>query len=205
MGLGFPDIAEALALGPQGERSDYDLNPDTPRVAQRRPAAVLCGIVPRPWGLSVILTRRAAHLRRHAGQIAFPGGRVDPGDPSPMAAALREAEEEVGMILEQVDMLGILDPYHTVTGFAVTPFVARIDPRWHPIPDPGEVAEAFEVPFDFLMDPANHRRESYLRDGQKRHFWAMPWGEYHIWGATAGILRGLSERLIRAGRIGATR
>jgi len=196
-------VAEALALAPGDARSDYDLNPEvrarTFHVTRQRPAAVLCGLVPRADGLHVVLTERAGHLRRHAGQIAFPGGKVDQGDPSPLAAALREAREEIGLLSEQVSVVGRLDPYLTVTGFRITPFVGVVDPRWHPIPDPEEVALVFEVPLDFLMDPANLRRDHYERDGRRRHFYAMPWRDHYIWGATAGMLKGLSDRFVRLG------
>ncbi len=199
MPLTLAQIQAALALPPLGERSDFDLDPDA-RAAlmpglMQRPAAVLCGLVERAGGLQVVLTRRAAHLNRHAGQIAFPGGKIDERDSSPLAAALREANEEVGLGADMVEIVGTLDPYLTSTGFRVTPFVGVIDPRWRPLPDPDEVEEVFEVPLDFLMDPANRVRHCHDRQGARRHYYAMPWGEYYIWGATAGMLKGLSDRL----------
>ncbi len=199
MPLTLVHIQAALAMPPLGERSDFDLNPDV-RAARmpglkQRPAAVLCGLVERAGGLQVVLTKRAAHLNQHAGQIAFPGGKVDPFDPSPLAAALREANEEIGLGEDMVEIVGTLDPYLTSTGFRVTPFVGVIDPRWRPFPDPDEVEEVFETPLDFLMDPANRVRHHHDRQGARRTYYAMPWGEYYIWGATAGILKGLSDRL----------
>jgi 8-oxo-dGTP pyrophosphatase MutT (NUDIX family) len=192
-------IRAALAMPPLGDRSDFDLDPEL-RAAQmpgvgQRPAAVLCGLVERKGVLRVVLTRRAAHLNQHAGQVAFPGGKIDDGDPSALAAALREAEEEIGLTPDQVDILGSLDPYQTSTGFRVTPFIGLIDPGWRPVPDPSEVEEVFEPPLDFLMDPANRVRHHHDRWGTRRHYYAMPWGDYYIWGATAGMLKGLSDRL----------
>ena len=199
MALTLDHIQAALAMPPLGERSDFDLNPEV-RAAQmpgvgKRPAAVLCGLVERAGALHVVLTRRAAHLNQHAGQVAFPGGKIDAADPTAMDAALREAEEEIGLPPAQVRILGTLDQYQTSTGFRVTPFVGLIDPAWRPAPDPGEVEEVFEPPLEFLMDPANRQRHHHDRWGTRRHYWAMPWGDYYIWGATAGMLKGLSDRL----------
>lgn len=187
------DVAAALALAPPGEAADQGADPDRPA----RPAAVLCGLVPRGRGLGVVLTRRATHLRRHAGQICFPGGRLDPGDRDAMAAALRESEEEIGLVPGQVRVLGELDSYLTVTGFRVRPFVGIVDPGFEPRPDRAEVDLVFEAPLDFLMDPANRQRSSYLRGAERRHYWAMPWNDHYIWGATAAMLKGLSDRLRR--------
>jgi 8-oxo-dGTP pyrophosphatase MutT (NUDIX family) len=162
---------------------------------RRRRAAVLCPVVSRPRGLSVMLTMRSAHLKVHAGQIAFPGGKIDPTDSSPLAAALREADEEIGLPAHMVDVLGALDPYDTSTGFVVTPFVGTVDPRFVPMPDEGEVAEVFEIPFDFLMDLDNHDRIEKVHEGRTRRFYQMVYGKYRVWGATAGMLRNLAERL----------
>ena len=199
MPLTVRDIQSALRLPPLGGRSDFDLNPEAraelmPDEAQR-PAAVLCPLIERVPGLHVVLTRRATHLRRHAGQIAFPGGRIDAEDASPLSAALREAKEEIGLHPEQVEILGALDPYVTSSAFRVTPFVGLVAPDWQPAADPDEVEEIFEVPLDFLMDPANRERHHRKWQGRWRDYYAMPFGEYYIWGATAGMLKGLSDRL----------
>ncbi len=199
MRLTLPQIRAAVEMPPLGERSDFDLNPEVKaaqlRIHTQRPAAVLCGLIARADALNVVLTRRAGHLARHAGQVAFPGGRVDAGDASAMEAALREAEEEVGLAPAQVEVLGTLDQYLTSTGYRVTPFVGVIDPGWTPRPDPSEVEEVFEVPLDFLMDPANRQRHHHDRTGTRRYYYAMPWADHYIWGATAGMLKGLSDRL----------
>lgn len=159
------------------------------------PAAVLFPIVLREEGQTVLLTQRTAHLRDHAGQISFPGGRVEADDPSPIHTALRETEEEIGLSRERIDVLGFLPEYRTGTGFCVTPVVALVRPPFELAIDPFEVAEAFEVPLAFLLDPLNHKRHSLHYRGALRHFFAMPYGDYFIWGATAGMIRSLSERL----------
>ncbi len=159
------------------------------------PAAVLFPIVLRDVAPTVLLTQRTAHLRDHAGQIAFPGGRVEADDRSAVDTALRETEEEIGLARERVDILGFLPEYRTGTGFRVTPVVALVRPPFELNPDPFEVAEAFEVPLGFLLDPANHRRHSLHYRGALRHYFAMPYGDYFIWGATAGMIRSLADRL----------
>lgn len=159
------------------------------------PAAVLFPIVQRAAGQTVLLTQRTAHLRDHAGQISFPGGRVEATDQSPIHTALRETEEEIGLSRERIDVLGFLPEYRTGTGFCVTPVVGLVRPPFELALDPFEVAEAFEVPLDFLLDPLNHQRHSLHHRGALRHYFAMPYGEYFIWGATAGMIRSLSERL----------
>lgn len=159
------------------------------------PAAVLFPIVQRAAGQTVLLTQRTAHLRDHAGQISFPGGRVEAADQSPIHTALRETEEEIGLSREHIDVLGFLPEYRTGTGFCVTPVVGLVRPPFELALDPFEVAEAFEVPLDFLLDPLNHQRHSLHHRGALRHYFAMPYGEYFIWGATAGMIRSLSERL----------
>ena len=176
--------------------SDFDLNPEAPRLDRPlRPAAVLIPVVDHADGPTLLLTRRSDSLASHTGQIAFPGGRLDPGE-TVVQAALREAVEEVGLSPDHVEPLGLSDAYETVTGFLVTPVVAWVRPGFILKTDPSEVADAFETPWDFLMDEANHRREFYdAPDGTRRWFWAMPWGERYIWGATAGMLRSLWGRL----------
>jgi 8-oxo-dGTP pyrophosphatase MutT (NUDIX family) len=160
-------------------------------------AAVLVGLVQRDDGLHVLLTRRTDHLRDHAGQISFPGGRSEPEDPHPEATALREAEEEVGLPAGRVELLGRLPDYTTVTRYVVTPVVGLVHPPFDLRLDAFEVAEAFEVPLSFLMTPAHHRRHVFSMDGGQRQFLSMPWrssahhGEYFIWGATAAMLRNL--------------
>ena len=158
-------------------------------------AAVLVPIIERPQGLTVLFTQRTAHLNDHAGQVSFPGGRCEETDPSPVFTALRETEEEIGLARRHVEILGFLPEYHTGTGFRVTPVVALLTPPFELAPDPFEVAEVFEVPLAFLLDPANHQRHSLHYRGALRHFFAMPYGDHFIWGATAGMIRSLSERL----------
>jgi 8-oxo-dGTP pyrophosphatase MutT (NUDIX family) len=163
-------------------------------------AAVLVPLVLRDNGLHVLLTRRTEHLRDHAGQISFPGGRSEPEDADATATALREAEEEVGLPRSTVEVLGQLPTYATVTGFIVTPVVALVQPPFTLALDSFEVAEAFEVPLQFLMTPAHHRRHVFAFDGGERQFLSMPWvasaadgaqREHFIWGATAAMLRNL--------------
>jgi 8-oxo-dGTP pyrophosphatase MutT (NUDIX family) len=169
-------------------------------------AAVLVPLVERPQGLQVLLTRRTDHLRDHAGQVSFPGGRSEPEDDGPAGTALREAEEEVGLDPRQVQLIGEMPVYTTVTSFVVTPVVALIRPPFELKLDSFEVAEAFEVPLAFLMDPANHHRHRFSFDGGERQFLSMPWQgvaadgtprEYFIWGATAAMLRNLYGFLAR--------
>ena len=161
-------------------------------------------LVPRPDGLQVLLTRRTDHLRDHAGQISFPGGRAEPEDPGSAGTALRETHEEIGLAPERVDVLGELPAYTTITSYVVTPVVAIVRPPFDLALDSFEVAEAFEVPLSFLMTPAHHRRHEMQYDGGARHFLSMPWHapgpqgeprEYFIWGATAAMLRNLYRLL----------
>jgi 8-oxo-dGTP pyrophosphatase MutT (NUDIX family) len=160
-----------------------------------RPAAVLAPLVEREEGLSVLLTRRAEGLRRHSGQIAFPGGAADPGE-TPWATALREAHEEVGLDPSFVRVVGLGDPFDTVTGYAITPVVGLVKPGFTLTLQTVEVAETFEVPFAFLMDPANYEhRTRDFGDGRVRRFFSIPHDEREIWGVTAGMLRMLYERL----------
>jgi 8-oxo-dGTP pyrophosphatase MutT (NUDIX family) len=181
-------------------RSDFDLNPANVPSEEvvLTPAAVLVGLVERPQGLSVLLTRRADTLRRHTGQVAFPGGRMDPGE-TPWQTALREAQEEIGLDPALVSLAGLSTPYRTGTGYHVTPVVGFIPPAFDLIINADEVADVFETPFGFLMDPANH--EEHHREtpaGDVRRFYAMTWENQFIWGATAGMLRALYDRLFGA-------
>ncbi len=162
-----------------------------------RPAAVLVPVVQRDDGLTVLFTRRTSHLHDHAGQISFPGGRTEPGDGSPRATALRETAEEIGLDPGRVEILGHLADYTTVTGYRVTPVVGLVASPFELTLDDFEVAEAFEVPLAFLLDPANHQRNLLMHDGRERHYYAMPYGPYYIWGATAGMLMNFYAYLTR--------
>jgi 8-oxo-dGTP pyrophosphatase MutT (NUDIX family) len=178
-------------------RGDLDLDPalwERAGVAATRPAAVLVGVVDRPEP-AVLLTLRNAELESHAGQIAFPGGKIEAGDASPVAAALREAQEEIGLDHSLVDPIGHLDLYLTFSGFRILPTVARVDPSHRLTLNRSEVDEAFEVPLAFLMDAQNHALHSRDWKGVIRRYYAMPFGERYIWGVTAGILRNLYERI----------
>ncbi len=154
---------------------------------ETRPAAVLVPLVRRDGGVTVLLTRRTAHLYDHAGQISFPGGRAE-FDESPAATALREAEEETGLPASHIQVLGALPEYVTVTGYRVTPIVGLVQAPFEFKLDDFEVAEIFEVPLEFFLDPANHLRHSVTQQGSLRHYYAMPYRQYYIWGATAGML-----------------
>ena len=160
------------------------------------PAAVLVPLIEHSAGFTVLFTQRTADLKAHGGQISFPGGRLEPGDADAYAGALRETAEEIGLAGSHVEILGTLDPYVTVTGFAVTPVVGAVMPPFELKPDPTEVADIFEVPLAFFLDPANHQRHSRtLSNGTVRGYYAMPYGDRYIWGATAGMLLNLYEVL----------
>lgn len=159
------------------------------------PAAVLVGFVGHPGEPSILLTQRTAHLRDHGGQISLPGGRMEPTDRSEVAAALREAQEEIGLDPGRVELLGTLDTYDTVTGFRIHPVLGWIEPPLQLRADPFEVSEVFEVPLSFILDVANHHRGSYERDGRRRGFYILPFEDRYIWGATAAILVNLVARL----------
>jgi 8-oxo-dGTP pyrophosphatase MutT (NUDIX family) len=161
------------------------------------PAAVLVPLVNRPEGLQVLLTQRSADLPDHPGQISFPGGRVEPGDETIAAAALRETAEEVGLPPERVSVLGRLAEYETVTGYRVTPVVGWVEPPFDVTPDPVEVADVFEVPLAFLMNPANQQRQFRMLGALRRDYWAIPYGDRFIWGATAAMLM-ILDRTLRA-------
>jgi 8-oxo-dGTP pyrophosphatase MutT (NUDIX family) len=187
-----------LAVGPADypRRGDHSLTPGAePPPRALTPAAVLVPIVERSPGLTVLLTQRTAHLAAHAGQISFPGGHIEPTDPDPVAAALREAEEEVGLPQGHVEPFGRLDTYITSTGFEITPVVAFVRAPYPMRPDPYEVAEVFEVPLAFVVDPANHHRRSREANGTTRTFFVLPYENRYIWGATAGMLVNLAEVL----------
>lgn len=161
------------------------------------PAAVLVPIVLRQQAPTVLLTRRADHLHHHPGQVSFPGGRVEASDMSPIDTALRETEEEIGLVRDKVELLGCLPQYRTGTGFDVTPVVGLVSPPFDLVLDAFEVADAFEVPLSFLLDSANHRLHSVEVRGVNRDYYAMPYGDYFIWGATAGMLVSLHRFLRR--------
>jgi len=192
-GSGDPiEAAEAR----EATRGDHDLNPgETPPSAALRPAAVLVPLIDHPDGMTVLLTQRTAHLSAHAGQIAFPGGRIEETDTDAVAAALRETEEEVGLPREQVAVIGRLDTYVTGTGFEITPIVGIITPPYKLTVDPFEVAEAFEVPLSYILDPRNHNRTERESAGRTRIFFVLPYEGRNIWGATAGMLVNLAEVL----------
>jgi 8-oxo-dGTP pyrophosphatase MutT (NUDIX family) len=201
-GLDLGAIARALAAARPAVSSDYDLDPEAgaalPADRVLRQAAVLVPLVERGAGLNVILTRRSGRLRNHPGQVAFPGGRVDPEDASLLDAALREAEEEVGLSPADVALIGRLDTHETVTRFAVTPFVAHVADAFRPRPEPSEVEEVFEVPLAFLVDPANLQLHSRPWQGVRRTYYAIPYGPHYIWGATARMLKSFADRLAAA-------
>jgi 8-oxo-dGTP pyrophosphatase MutT (NUDIX family) len=192
---GTADAAKAAAIR-RALRGDHDLNPGmTPPSRELRPAAVLVPIVDRVGGMTVLLTQRNASLSAHAGQIAFPGGRIEAGDRDAGAAALRETEEEVGLPPDYVTLIGRLDTYVTGTGFEITPMVGLVRAPFPLTIDPAEVAEAFEVPLDFVLDPANHRRIERTIEDCRRVFFVLPFEDRNIWGATAGMLVNLAEVL----------
>ncbi len=185
-------FASHAVWSPEG----HDVNPARETDHDLRLASVLVPLVMRPNGIQVMLTQRTAHLHDHAGQVSFPGGRVELSDTSALDAALRETEEETGLSRALVEVLGQLPDYLTGTGFRIVPQVGLVEPDFQVIPDPFEVAEVFEVPLSFLMDPGNHRLHSVeLPNHGRRTYYSMSWGKFFIWGATAGMLRNLYQFL----------
>lgn len=186
-------------------RSDDDLNRHLGAtfgpVTNPRAAAVLVPLVVRQDELTVLLTRRTDDMPSHPGQVAFPGGKIDEGDDGPVGAALRETHEETGLEQKFVETCGFLDIYETRTGFRICPVVALVRPGFSLQPEAGEVAEIFEVPLGFLMNPANHQRHGREWEGKKRWFYAMPYERHYIWGATAGMLRNFYDRVYAPGAL----
>jgi 8-oxo-dGTP pyrophosphatase MutT (NUDIX family) len=174
---------------------DFDLDPRTEQAPSLTPAAVLVPLVIRPTGFTVLLTQRTDHLKDHPGQISFPGGRVEEFDENPIATALRETQEEIGLPPHCVDVIGYLDAYETATGFLVTPVVGFVQPVFHLTLDPFEVAEVFEVPLPFLLDAGNHQIGKLTFCGMQRRFWVFQYQDRFIWGATAGMLMNFFRRL----------
>lgn len=197
--MGMPDPFAALARACASDgagSSDFDLVPDLrPKGAKLRPAGVLVPVIDGAGGPRVILTQRSSVLKHHPGQIAFPGGKVDAGDADETAAALREAQEEIGLDPANVEVIGTLPRHETITAFRVTPVVARVKAPFTPIPEPGEVAEVFSVPLAHVTDPDKFIIEGRFFRGQYRPFYTVPWGPYYIWGATARMLRVLADRV----------
>ena len=191
------DILRAIAL-PAKATSDFDLNLDGNRCAgELKSAGVLVPLIVRPDGINLILTKRAAHLSNHPGQISFPGGKRENGDANIVFTALREAQEEIGLCPESVDVLGSLPTHDTITGFKVTPTIGWIEGDWEAVADPSEVSEVFEVPLVQLMNLENFHLQIRAWKGINRSYYSVPYGPYYIWGATAGILRGFCKQMGR--------
>jgi 8-oxo-dGTP pyrophosphatase MutT (NUDIX family) len=188
MRLARPDVHSVTVYGDEGAR---------PKAPELTPASVLVPIVLREAEPTVLFTRRTVHLKSHSGQISFPGGRAEPADGAPEHTALRETREEIGLAAERIELLGRLGDYHTRTGYRITPVVGLVMPPFDLNPDRNEVDEVFEVPLAFLMEPGNQQRHSRDFQGEVRHFFAISWHDYYIWGATAGMLVNLQRLLSR--------
>ncbi len=191
--------ASALDFSLPSGRSDFDLNPDyyEDLSVPPRAAAVLIAIINHEKGAQVLLTRRPENMASHPGQVAFPGGKVEKSDDSIVDAALREAHEEVGLDPSLVDIIGYLDTYQTSSGFRITPVVGLVPSSYQLVIDKREVEEAFEVPLEFLMTAENHQKHSRIWQGKNRAYYAMPYGDRFIWGATAGMLKNFYDRIYR--------
>jgi len=191
--------ASALDFSLPSGRSDFDLNPDyyEDLSVPPRAAAVLIAIINHEKGAQVLLTRRPENMASHPGQVAFPGGKVEKSDDSIVDAALREAHEEVGLDPSLVDIIGYLDTYQTSSGFRITPVVGLVPSTYQLVIDRREVEEAFEVPLEFLMTAENHQKHSRIWQGKNRAYYAMPYGDRFIWGATAGMLKNFYDRIYR--------
>lgn len=193
-------LIRAVAAGPFSGSSDYDLNPAFKAgLPERdlRPASVLIPLIKRADSWHVILTKRASHLKHHGGQVSFPGGKVEAGETG-LIAALREAEEEIGLPRTAVSMIGAIDVHETVTNFAVTPFIGVVN-EFEAVIDAGEVEEVFEVPLDFLMNAENMTVQGRNWYGHRRRYYTIPYGPYYIWGATARMIKVLADRVARCG------
>lgn len=192
-------LASGLPVARPPLGSDFSLSGVVPTPTSFRAAAVLVPLVRRQPGITVLLTQRTDDMPSHAGQIAFPGGRTQADDADAVATALRETEEEVGLARRFVEVIGAVDPYRTGTGYEITPIVGIVTPGFTTHADPREVADVFEVPLEHFLDEKNHRIDSRMAQGRERRFYAMPYGERYIWGATAGMLKNLHFVLTAAG------
>ncbi len=194
----FTAAREALSRRIDVSGGDHVLNPDLEmEPAEYRDAAVLIPVVSRHPEATVLLTLRTPHLSSHAGQIAFPGGKIDPTDNGPAGAAIREAEEEIGLDPRSVRLIGALSPYLSRTGYRIVPVVGSVRSDYSLHLNEHEVADAFEVPLSFLMDPSNHVLATRVFQGRERSFYEIPFEDHYIWGVTAGIIRGLYEQVYR--------